>query len=205
MKKTIWDFWAKRYHKLWVQKESLKPTREYVVNLIQEECNYTSMSLLDIGCGPGELIHMVKERIKDAEITGVDFSKGMIEASKKKNKGTRHLLLDAENLSGIDEKYDVVVCTHSIPYYNDKSKVLHEINRLLKSEGKFIIAFASANNLYDKIVMSLVKLTTGPAQYPSDKEFRDMIKGVFIVESRHIIRESFYMPTISVYVLGRLS
>ncbi|WP_422484926.1 class I SAM-dependent DNA methyltransferase [Gudongella sp. DL1XJH-153] len=204
MKKAIWDFWAKRYHRLWVQKESLKPTREYVVDIIQQEFNFGSMSFLDIGCGPGELINLVKERIENARITGVDFSRGMLEASKKKNKEARHLLLDAENLSEIKEKYDVVACTHSFPYYRDKIKVLNEINRLVKSEGKFIIAFASANNLYDKMVMSLVKLTTGPAQYPSDEEFRDMIKGNFAVESRHIIRESFYMPTISVYVLGRI-
>jgi hypothetical protein len=35
-------------------------------------------------------------------------------------------------------------------------------------------------------------------------EFREMVSDLFVVESRHVIRESFYMPTIAVYTLRRL-
>ena len=204
MDKAIWDFWAKRYDRLWVQKKSLRPTREYVKDIIRKEWMEGARSLLDLGCGPGELIRTVRQELRDMAITGVDFSEGMLQVSKRTNPDSRHILMDAEDLDGLNEDYDLITCTHSLPYYRNKGKVITRIADRLKPGGKLIIAFASGDSNYDRIALSLVKLTTGPAGYPSDREFRDMVEGVFTVESRHVIRESFYMPTIAVYTLRRL-
>ncbi|MGM0396769.1 MAG: class I SAM-dependent DNA methyltransferase [Bacillota bacterium] len=204
MEKAIWDFWSKRYHRLWVQKKSLKPTREYVVDMIQREWNRGARDFLDLGCGPGELIHMANERIGSIDITGIDFSKGMLVVSRERNPGARHLLLEAEKLEELKESFQIISCTHSFPYYRNKKKVLEDIKEILKPDGKLIIAFASGNSLYDRMALSFVKLTTGSAYYPSDKEFREMARENFHVESMHIIRESFYMPTIAIYILRRL-
>ncbi|HZH92830.1 MAG TPA: hypothetical protein VFD79_01900 [Tissierellaceae bacterium] len=73
MKKAIWDFWAGRYDRLWVQKKSLKPTREYVRGIIREEWMEGARSLLDLGCGPGELISSLGEDLRDMDITGLIF------------------------------------------------------------------------------------------------------------------------------------
>ena len=35
-KKTIWDFWAPRYHRLWVQRVSLGPTRALIHARVEE-------------------------------------------------------------------------------------------------------------------------------------------------------------------------
>lgn len=204
MEKAIWDFWSGRYDRLWVQKKSLKPTREYVRDIIREEWRNGARRLLDLGCGPGELIRGLREDLSDMEITGVDFSKGMLKISRRKNPDVRHLLMAAENLGSLRESFDLITCTHSLPYYKNKGKVITQIAGRLEPGGKLIIAFASGNSPYDRIALSLVKLTTGPAAYPSDIDFRDMIREVFVVESRHVIRESFYMPTIAVYTLRRL-
>ena len=204
MKKAIWDFWAGRYDRLWVQKKSLKPTREYVRGIIREEWMEGARSLLDLGCGPGELISSLGEDLRDMDITGVDFSRAMLEISKIKNPEAKHLEMAAEDLEGLDQKFDVVTCTHSLPYYRNKKRVMAKIAERLVPGGKLIIAFASGNSPYDRVALSLVKLTTGPAAYPSDMDFRDMIRGVFAIESRHVIREAIYMPTIAVYTLRRL-
>jgi SAM-dependent methyltransferase len=110
----------------------------------------------------------------------------------------------AENLGSLRESFDLITCTHSLPYYKNKGKVITQIAGRLEPGGKLIIAFASGNTTYDRLALSLVKLTTGPAGYPSDMEFREMVSDLFVVESRHVIRESFYMPTIAVYTLRRL-
>ncbi|WP_409228094.1 class I SAM-dependent methyltransferase [Gudongella sp. SC589] len=203
MEKTIWDFWAGRYNKLWVQKKSLRPTREYVKDIIKGEWMEGARSLLDLGCGPGELIRSVREELRDMEITGLDFSKGMLQTSRRNNPYVRHLNMEAEDIGDLDEKFDLISCTHSLPYYRNKRGVIKDIAERLNPGGKLIIAFASGDTAYDKVALSLVKLTTGPASYPSDVEFRDMVRGFFLVERRHVIRESFYMPTIAVYTLRR--
>ena len=54
MKQNIWDFWAKHYEGLWVQRVSLKPTREYVAQKVGSMIQEKAQTLLDLGCGTGE-------------------------------------------------------------------------------------------------------------------------------------------------------
>lgn len=115
MSPKIWDFWADKYDKLWVQRYSLKPTREYVL----EELEHVSKgrnSLLDLSCGPGELLLEVSHRYPDIKLTGMDFSKRMLEISAIKNKKATHVLMDVTDLDKVTETFDIIICTHSLPY-----------------------------------------------------------------------------------------
>ncbi len=203
MKNKIWDFWAKHYDRLWVQKYSLRPTRQKVKEIILGFKIDDKVDMLDIGCGTGELLFELKD-IKGLTRTGIDFSEKMIEESKKKNKDANHYILDAANLLEIDEKFDIITCTHSLPYYKSQRDILEKVDALLKSGGKAIFAFASSNTVFDKIIMLFVKLTTGPASYPSDKYFRKLIDGLFEIELREVIKVKPYMPTIAVYCLKKV-
>lgn len=203
MKNKIWDFWAKHYDRLWVQKYSLRPTRQKVKEIILGFKIDDKVDMLDIGCGTGELLFELKD-IKGLTRTGIDFSEKMIEESKKKNKDANHYILDAANLLEINDRFDIITCTHSLPYYKSQRDILEKVDALLKSGGKAIFAFASSNTVFDKIIMLFVKLTTGPASYPSDKYFRKLIDGLFEIELREVIKVKPYMPTIAVYCLKKV-
>lgn len=196
----VWDFWAKRYDKLWVQKYSLGPTREHVLSLINEG----KYKILDLGCGPGELIEGLLKKNINLDISGLDFSKAMLDISKARNPQAEHILLDVANLDELDEKFDLIISTHSLPYYKDPRKLFQDLYNLLEKEGKIIIGFASGNSLYDKFILSLVKLTTGPANYPSDEKFRKLVSPYFVVEDIKIIKEKSFMPRIAVYTLKKV-
>lgn len=197
----IWDFWANKYESLWVQKYSLKPTREQTINEILTLKE--NAQVLDIGCGVGELINAAIKSRPDLRLTGMDFSKKMLEISKDKNKNVEHIHLNADKLSNVNRTYDCVVCTHSLPYYKDQEKIINEIANLLSKNGRLIIAFASANSIFDKIALSLVKLTTGRAKYPSKASFESMIEEGFIIKECIIIKKRVYMPTILFYSLRK--
>jgi len=202
MKTKVWDFWAKRYKKLWVQKYSLKPTREMIKNLlIQNE--YNNKSLLDIGCGVGQLLYEISS-LDSINLYGLDFSKEMIEESKKLNPDVTHFQLDVEDMLSIGLKFDYITCTHSFPYYTNKKQVLSKIFQLLEKDGKLFISFASGDSYFDKLILFFVKFTTGYATYPSDIEFRSLIEGLYLVENSEIIKEKFYMPRIVVYSLKKV-
>lgn len=206
MKKKIWDFWSKNYSKLWVQKYSLGPTRAKVKSIVSSFVNPQNpgeTSLLDIGCGIGELLYDLKD-IPGLQRSGLDFSKGMVEESKRKNQEVRHYVLDAQELEKIKEQFDIITCTHSLPYYTSQSSVIMKINSLLKENGRAVFAFASGNNWFDKLILLFVKLTTGPASYPSDKDFQRLIDGFFQIEKREEIKLRPYMPTIAVYSLRKV-
>lgn len=205
MNLNIWNFWAGKYHKLWVQKYSLRPTRSYIVSTVPESLNMEeTVEILDLGCGPGELINALKKRFKNFSITGIDFSNKMLEISRKRNPDAVHINMDVKDLDCIHGQYRLITCTHSLPYYKEPKKVMRELSRLLDEDGIIYMGFASADTLYDKLVLSLVKLTTGWASYPSDKMFRQMIEPYFKVEDLKIIREKFFMPRIAVYTLKKV-
>ena len=149
---NIWDFWAKRYNRLWVQKYSLKPTREYLLKVIDLSIQE---KILDLGCGPGELIQELYSKNSRVDITGLDSS---------------------------NEKYNIIISTHSLPYWKNPDKVLKDIWSIIDENGKIYIGFASGNSFYDKLALFFVKFTTGPANYPSDKSFRELVGTYFEVE-----------------------
>lgn len=80
---NIWNFWADKYDKLWVQKYSLKPTRNYIIKALSKYIKNDEIKVLDLGCGTGELIFELKNKFNNFEITGIDFSEKMLEISKK--------------------------------------------------------------------------------------------------------------------------
>lgn len=201
-----WNFWANRYDRLWVQKHSLGPTRKYVLEEISsflgKDLGNITTSLLDLGCGTGELLWEMREQFPYIALTGIDFSSDMLKISQGRNSDVRHLLMDAMDIHGLDQTFDLITCTHSLPYYEDGGRVLQKLAGLLTDRGKLVIGFASGNSLFDRIILAGVKLTTGMATYPSDKAFRAMVKKDFKVEKVRVIKEAIYMPRIAVYTLS---
>jgi len=205
MRSELWDFWANKYDRLWVQKYSLKPTRDYITTVIEKNRNSeASITLLDIGCGPGELIEQLENHFDNIEVTGIDFSKGMLAVSQSRNKRATHIKMDVADLHSLNDKFDIIVCTHSLPYYKEPHKFIKDLHGILADNGKIYMGFASGNNLYDKLLLSIVKLTTGPANYLSDEKYKNLVKPYFRIEKLKIIKERFFMPRIAVYTLKKV-
>lgn len=200
-----WDFWADRYDRLWVQKHSLGPTREYVLETLDEAVRRGEVSvcakLMDLGCGSGQLLREIGDGRPEFMLTGIDFSKRMLELSQARNPGVPHHLMDAMALDELKEQFDVITCTHSLPYYEDAGQVLHLLARRLIPDGRLIIGFASGNSFFDRLILAGVKLTTGKAHYPSDRVFRAMVATDYEVIRMKVIKRAVYMPRIAVYTL----
>lgn len=198
---NIWDFWATKYNRLWVQKYSLTPTREYILKILDLS---KVLKILDLGCGPGELIEELFRRNSDLNITGLDYSEGMLRESRKKNHKAKHIHMDVADLHNLKEKYDIIISTHSIPYWKHPEKVMEDLSNILEDNGVIYLGFASGDSFYDKLALFFVKFTTGPANYPSHKKFRQFVSPYFTIEDRQVIKEKNYMPTIAVYTLRKV-
>lgn len=195
----LWDYWSKHYERLWVQKYSLKPTRKITIDLIKTY-NKESLDILDIGCGTGQLISDIRQNFKNKSLNlkGLDYSKGMIEKARKNIDYADFILKDISDINSLDNKFDIITCTHSLPYYANQQKAISDMSNLLKKDGILIIACGSSNTVYDKFAFSLVKLTTGFAKYPSIKNLKYMTKDNLELLKIIKIKEKFFMPTIIV-------
>jgi len=196
---NVWNFWAPRYKDLWVQKVSLEPTRKKVLAHMEKSFEGKAIgSYIDIGCGIGELIDQIEGAFVTQQSFGLDYSSGMIDiASKRPLKTTWH----CEDIHAFEtpQKMDLVLCTHSFPYYKDQKFVLRKLSTMLKSDGKLLIAFASKNSFYDALCMAVVKMTTGRAIYPSVTEFISNASESFNHLTTTRIKEKWYMPSIYLF------
>ena len=206
--KSIWDFWANYYNKLWVQKYSLKPSRDKVISIIKKT-GIDRGSLLDMGCGTGQLLEQInKEFGNKFLLSGTDYSVNMIKQARRnlKIKDIEAELFNtdiSDIKENIAEDFDIITCTHSLPYYKNQEKALSDMADLLKEKGYIIVICASVNNFYDRFACSLLKLTTGKAHYPSIKELKSFAKDKLRFMGSCRIKKAFFMPNIVAVVYKR--
>ena len=199
----VWDYWADKYEKLWVQKYSLGPTRREIIKELESIIiSGNRYKILDMGCGTGQLLREIKERFSgvNLELTGVDVAEKMIEEARLRSEGIEYSSDSVDSFKEAQNSFDIILCSHSFPYYPDKQKVVEKFSRLLKKGGWLMLAQASVNNFYDKIVMNLVKLTTSQASYPSLKEIHKMFSNEFDEMKDIKIKEKFFMPSIYLFI-----
>lgn len=205
MRTTVWDFWAARYERLWVQKYSLAPTRETVIKelagMVQEGREY---SLLDMGCGTGQLIGEIREAFPEVcfRCVGVDISPEMISRAAARNPHADFVVssVDGHAVAG---EFDIIVCTHSLPYYPNQAEALRKLSDMLKPDGHLLLAQASVNSRYDALAMFFVRHTTGRASYPSIGAVKSMASACFSGFACRVIRKKWFMPTIALFVMAR--
>ncbi len=204
-----WNFWAKRYEGLWVQRYSLGPTRRqilrYLENILDKERVWR---ILDVGCGTGQTLREVSTTFADyqLELVGVDGSVEMVRQAQGKSTGEiSFTVLDVEQLDDLGQDYDVVICTHSFPYYPRQGEALQKIARRLLPGGYLLIGHACAISEYDRWAMRLTKLTTGPAKYLSPKELIGMGEEYLEVQQVVPIKEMLLMPSIYTFLFQKIA
>ena len=197
---NVWDRLAPRYDRLWVQKYSLVPTRSAVKAIFALCLHKPVTTLLDLGCGTGQLLCELESEHPGANLYGADKSAEMIRLAREKTSGSTLFVLDidTDELPEIirENALDAIVCCHSFPYYQNKPAVLEKLHKALRTDGVLIFAQASINSFYDRLVLALVEKTAETAQYLSRRDFRDLISHRFVITSEFSVRERFYMPSI---------
>jgi len=115
--------------------------RKKVVKIVAEN---KAKNILDIATGTGDLaINLAK--IKDAQITGLDISNGMLSIAKEKVKKKqltdkiKLILGDSEKLSFNNNLFDAITVGYGVRNFENLDKGLQEIYRVLKPNGIFVV------------------------------------------------------------------
>lgn len=96
--------------------------------------------VLDVGCGNGRLLELLKD--KTIDYTGIDVSEKLIGLAKKKYPKNNFIVADNLNLPFSDESFDKVFSVavlHTIPSKELRRKALLELKRVLKPKGFLIL------------------------------------------------------------------
>jgi len=112
---------------------SMGKWRELLIEKIEGE------KILEVGIGTGKNLDYYPS---DLSITGIDFSKKMLEKAKQKisNKDNIKIIeMDAENMEFDDNTFDTVITSCVFCSVPDPIKGLKEIRRVCKNNGKIIM------------------------------------------------------------------
>jgi phosphatidylethanolamine/phosphatidyl-N-methylethanolamine N-methyltransferase len=93
-------------------------------------------NLLDIGVGNGAHLHLYEKH----HITGIDTSSGMLQIARQRNHNHVQLMqMNGEALLFGDGQFDYVVLSHVIAVVDNPERLLEEVFRVLKPDGRLFI------------------------------------------------------------------
>lgn len=151
------------FEKLAPGRVRIRKKHSYYWDDITYFCNYFSheaLSVLEVGCGTGELLNEIKGRVK----TGIDFSPAMIEQARKQFPDLDLRVMAAEDLS-LEKKYDLIILSNLIGYVSDIQKVLEQLHKVCHERTKIIITYH--NHVWEpllKLAEQLGLKTKSPVQ-----------------------------------------
>ena len=91
--------------------------------------------ILDLGCGEGEMSRFFLEQGAQS-VVGVDVSQNMInEARKKQVDNLEFRILPMEELSSIEDKFDIVFSSLAFHYVEDFMKLMQDVSSKLNKGG----------------------------------------------------------------------
>lgn len=102
-------------------------------------------TILEIGFGTGQLMRMLARKARKGLVAGVDPSELMVETAQKRNRkfiAKRIVEVrrgDASSLPWKDASFDKVAALHSFQFWNDPTRGLSEIARVLKPGGLLLL------------------------------------------------------------------
>lgn len=102
-------------------------------NLIIKNINGTTV--LDVGCGSGELL----EKLQDKDVYGVDVGEDFIRYCLSHHGYAKVSKQSAENLEFPSGSFEDVICSEVIEHLDNPEKALRECHRVLKLNGRLIL------------------------------------------------------------------
>lgn len=93
--------------------------------------------IVDVGCGTGHLLQRVNEKYGPASITGFDFSSEAIKVAATTVPDAK--LTQFDIYSGVDRKFDVVMCIEVLEHLTYPHKALENIVSMIRPGGLAIL------------------------------------------------------------------
>jgi ubiquinone/menaquinone biosynthesis C-methylase UbiE len=135
-----------------------------------DACCDAGHSVLDLGCGPGELLLPLARR--HGQVVGVDGSAEMLGICERKvgESDLRNVILRQGDIAKLAElrlgSFDLIVASSVLEYLPDLDATLDEIERMMSPGGTFIFTLPNGSSLYRIAEPLIYRLLRRPAYFP---------------------------------------
>lgn len=114
-------------------------SKQILLDVIRSLSDRAKPSVLDLGCGNGQLLEFFKEKGLACDYTGVDFSDALLAVARRQNREASFIRGDVNQLSTlVSDRFDFVIYSHVIEMLESPELSLHEAK---KATNRVLIRF----------------------------------------------------------------
>jgi len=129
--------------------EKIAALQKVFESLGQQLCG----NILDLGCGTGILVPLVRQFGSDFHLYELDLSLSMIRQNSNRWQTDRHLFrinADAHRLPFPPAKFDSLLCFAALPHFANQSVALQEFTRVLKPDGFLVVLHLMSSTILNR-------------------------------------------------------
>ena len=158
---SVWNEVAPFYHKRWAKNE-IGPFA-VTKKLLDLSKIKNGDSVLDLACGTGLVTKKLIRKVgKKGQIYSIDSSESAIKIAKKwigTRKNLHFVRADAEKIQ-FKTKFDAITCQYALFFFPNEQKVLKNMKKLLKDDGRITLAVHGKYNVpyFDSILKPIKKM-----------------------------------------------
>ncbi len=151
----------------------IRPIRNKVISLVKK---YQYHSILDVCCGTGDQLKLLKENGFTGE--GIDLSEAMLSVASKGETKADCIHQDATQMHYKDAKFDLVMTAFSLheKSHDTARKIVEEMVRVCSEDGDILIVdyeLSEKTSTLSKILIYFIEWIAGGDHY---KNFKSYIK-----------------------------
>jgi ubiquinone/menaquinone biosynthesis C-methylase UbiE len=182
-----WNKVAKLYEDKFMDLDLYNDTYDQFCELLSKK----KSTILEIGCGPGNITKYLLAKRPDFEILGTDISPNMIELAKINCPNAKFEVIDSRKIENIKNKFDAIVCGFCLPYLSelDVEKFLIDCENLLNENGIIYLSFVEG----EKDNSGYIKGSTGDRTYFYYHNLENLTNQLKLknFEKQNLIRKSY--------------
>lgn len=110
-------------------------------------------AILDVGCGEGSLLRMLKE--KGNSVAGIDASESGRKSCLAKGIECAAIDISSDKFPLKDDSFDIVLCLETLEHLENPHHCIWEIKRVLKENALFIVSIPNPKILHPYIYPGL--------------------------------------------------
>jgi malonyl-CoA O-methyltransferase len=130
--------------------------------LASEVDEWTPGVWLEVGCGVGDFARCIER--PDSRIIGIDLAYSMLRSAKERSRWITGIQADAHSLPIESETVDAVFSRNVLQHCSSPARVLEEMTRACKVEGRILIVESCATGDEDRRFMDQIIAMAEPGQ-----------------------------------------
>jgi ubiquinone/menaquinone biosynthesis C-methylase UbiE len=168
------DRWSQTYEKSFTWRFFFNPIHERVA---REAGDVSGMSVLDVGCGTGDLLRRLAEA-GASQLIGADSSEGMLEVARGLRRGASNIEFiksSAESLPLGASEFDMVISCVAFHHFPDPKGALSEMARVMKPGGRLLLCDMCGEGISGSLMLAYGRLKAADDHYFDRKTLTKLI------------------------------